>query len=241
MKIKKTVTDSVRAANKNNAQDSPGPQTEQGKANVRYNALQHGILARRVVLKTDEERAEFHELSRSCHEEWCPKGSEEKFYTEEIVILYWKLQITEGLETRELSRRQELSGNVDGVFRKSLYLPINDFDLPLDRGWDCERLVVRAVSGKTEGSSFASGGPPLVENQLPTTHRKSSNRHTGETGHLELEAVMASSLTSLTRYRSPLKRELYRAFETLRAVQSERREREEKLRLRSDDADTHRP
>jgi hypothetical protein len=227
MRIRKTVTPAKAAAQKRNAENSTGPRTEQGKSNVRYNALKHGILAARVVFKTDEEKADFQELLRRCNKEWDPQGLEEEFYTEEIAILYWKLGLTEGLETRELSRRQELSGKVDGVFHKSLHLPISDFDLPLARGWDCERLVVRAVSTKNTIGSNASRRPAVIQSQVQPGWHASVKNQNNEAGHLEVEAILASSLANVTRYRSTLKRDLYKAIEMLRDAQRERREREQ--------------
>ncbi len=70
MKHKKTVTEEVREANRANAQFSPGPRTKQGKSN---SAL-YGILARKVVLDTHEQRAEFRELRHACKKEFSPEG-----------------------------------------------------------------------------------------------------------------------------------------------------------------------
>jgi hypothetical protein len=111
-------------------------------------------------------------------------------------------------------------------FHKSLELPISGHDLPLDRGWDCERLVVRAVSGKDTSNSSASRGPAVFQNQVIKAVQNSQNHDTQEAGHLEVEAVLGNSLANMTRYQSALKRELYRAIETLRKIQAERRERE---------------
>jgi hypothetical protein len=229
MRRKKAVTEAVLAANRANAQSSTGPRTEPGKSNACLNALKHGILATRVVFKTDKEKTNFQEVFRRCYEHWRPQGAEEKFQTEEIAILRWKLGLTEVMETSELLRRQELSGKVDGVFHKSLHLPINDVDLPLASGWDCERLVVRAVAGENEVGSNASRRPVVIQNQIqPSWHAVKSQAN--KTGRLEVEAVLASSLANITRYRSGLKRDLYKAIDMLRAAQKERREREQLLR-----------
>lgn len=159
MKQKKTVTGAVRAANRANAQASTGPQTERGKSNTRHNALQHGILAKKVALETDEERAVFQMLLQSCTAEFVPEGLLERFLVEEIATQFWKLPIALGIETRELSLRQDVRDQVNGVFHSNLKLPISDWDLPVDRGWDCERIIVRAVAGKDQSNSSASRGP----------------------------------------------------------------------------------
>lgn len=226
MKHKKTVTEAVRKANRDNAQSSTGPSTKQGKSNSSHNALRHGILARKVVLDTHEQRAEFRELRHACKKEFCPEGMLEKFFVEEIAIIFWKLGITEGLQAQELLRRQELSDDVGSIFHKNLELPISGHDLPLDRGWDCQRLVVRAVSGNDTSHSSASRGPAVVQGQVIKAFQNSQNSDSQEAGHLEFEAVLGNSLENVTRYQSGLKRELYRAIEMLRKIQAERKEGE---------------
>lgn len=226
MKHNKTVTDAVRAANRANAQSSTGPRTKQGKSNSSNNAVRHGILSRKVVLDTDEQRAEFLELRQCCKTELRPKGLLEKFVVEEIATLFWKLGIVEFLEVRELLRRQELSDDVDSIFRKDLKLPISGYDLPLDRGWDCERMVVRAVAGKDQRDSDTMCGPGVVQGQVVQALKSSRNSDHQKFDHLEVEAVIGSALESMTRYQAKLKRDLYRAIETLRKMQAERREGE---------------
>jgi hypothetical protein len=143
---------------------------------------------------------------------------------EEIATLFWKLGIAEFLEVRELLRRQELSDDVDSIFRKDLKLPISGYDLPLDRGWDCERMVVRAVAGSDQRHSNTMCGPGVVQGQVVQALKRSQNSGHQEVDHLEVEAVMGSALESMTRYQAKLKRDLYRAIEQLRKMQAERRE-----------------
>ncbi len=102
----------------------------------------------------------------------------------------WKLQILEDLVTKELALRQDVRGQVDRVFHRELKLPISDWDLPLDSGWDCERIVVRAVAGKDESYNSASRGPAVVQNKVISAVQNSRNRNTQEAGHLEVEAVI---------------------------------------------------
>jgi hypothetical protein len=62
MKAKKAVTAEVVAANKRNAQRSPGPKTARGKRFSAANRRSHGLLAKTVVFADDEERARYNEL-----------------------------------------------------------------------------------------------------------------------------------------------------------------------------------
>jgi len=223
MKHKKAVTEAVRAANRANAQSSTGPRTKRGKSNSSNNAVRHGILTGKVVMDTDEQRVEFQELLQVCKTKLGPKGLLEEFVVEEIATLFWKLGIAEGLEVQELLRRQELSDGVSGIFNSGLDLPISDYDLPLDRGWDCERMVVRAVAGKDQRHSNATHGPGVVQGQVVPALKNSRNSDLQEADHLEIEAVMGNALESMTRYQGKLKRDLYRAIEQLRRMQAERR------------------
>jgi hypothetical protein len=225
MKHKKTVTEGVLAANRANSRSSTGPRTESGKSNSCRNALRHGILAKSVVLETDEQRREFGELVRSWSEEFSPEGLLEQFLVEDIATVHYKMKIALGCETRELSHRQDVQDGMDGVFHGDLKLPISTWNLPLDRGWECERVVVRAVAGKDNAHSSASRGPAVVQNKVISGFQNSQNQQSQVAGHLEIEAVFGSSLANMNRYQSSLRRDFYRAIEALRALQTERRER----------------
>ncbi len=226
MKHKKTVTEAVLAANRNNAQSATGPKTARGKAHSRKNAFRHGILARNVVLDTHKQRAEFRQLRRRSKKELHPKGLFEKFVVEEITTTLWKLGILEPLVVRELLQRQELSDDVTGIFgnfTNDLDLPISRDDLPLDRGWDCERMVVRAVAGKDQRHSNTTLSPGVFQGQVIPAVKSSQNSNRQEGDHLEIEAVMGSALENVTRYQTKLKRDFYRAMKELRKLQAERR------------------
>ena len=60
-------------------------------------------------------------------------------------------------------------------FDKDLELPIECSDLPLDRGWDCERMVVRAVAGKDQHYSHTLSGPPISNGKIVQAAKASTN------------------------------------------------------------------
>jgi hypothetical protein len=228
VKHTKNVTDAVRAANRHNAQSSTGPRSGHGKSHSSRNALRHGIFAKSVALETHEKRVEFRKLFKHNENYYRPEGPLEEFLVADIVLLSWKLGISEGLVMRELSLRQDVPNQLDSIFHGELNLPIDESDLPLDRGWDCERLVVRAVAGKDVSSSSASRGPAVLQNQVMKDFQNSGDHSTQELGHLEVEAVLGNALEKMTRYQSALRRDLYRAVEMLRTVQADRRKRRER-------------
>ena len=66
------------AANRANALRSTGPKTPEGKAAVRLNAVQHGLLARDAVLPGEAADA-FEDLSNEVWAELSPVGQSRNF------------------------------------------------------------------------------------------------------------------------------------------------------------------
>lgn len=62
MRTKKTVTEKVVTANRQNAQESCGARTPRGKRAVARNARTHELLAKTLVFKNEEEEAQFNAL-----------------------------------------------------------------------------------------------------------------------------------------------------------------------------------
>ena len=112
MKINKTVSLKVIDANRKNAQRNTGPTSIAGKGAVRYNAVKHGLLAKRIVLHNEEEETEFRTLMDELDQEFQPKGMLERMLTEEIGVSWWKLQVAQGWELQEIRNRRKASKSV---------------------------------------------------------------------------------------------------------------------------------
>jgi hypothetical protein len=218
MKIKKTVTPRVLAANRTNSRRSTGPVTEEGKRMVSRNAIRHGLLSSKVVLGTAKKKAEYQDLMKDWMAEFRPKGMLENFLVEQIATTTWKLGVLETLESEALSRREGAADCITGIFTgNEVDLPIDSNDLPLDRSWDCKTVVVRAIAGNDHVNSKGSRQPQLINGQLVTGTQSSGNHHECERGLLEIRAVLGDSLDTLTRYRAHLEKQFFKAVETLRA------------------------
>jgi hypothetical protein len=84
-------------ANRSNAQKSTGPRTPEGKAIVAQNAVKHGLLAQRAVVK-GEDPQEFTLCRERMLVDLDPVGSVEAILAERIVNLAWRLRRAERLE-----------------------------------------------------------------------------------------------------------------------------------------------
>jgi hypothetical protein len=78
------------AANQANAQHSTGPRTGEGKARVSQNALRHGLTARHLVIR-DDENEEFAALQDSLSSELDPQGAMETIAFQELLHAAWNL------------------------------------------------------------------------------------------------------------------------------------------------------
>ena len=78
-------------ANRRNALKSTGPKSTKGKARASLNALKHGLLAKDIVLPSEDEQ-EFEGLRRALITELRPEGSLEEQIAERIVACLWRLR-----------------------------------------------------------------------------------------------------------------------------------------------------
>jgi hypothetical protein len=88
------ATDKQMAANRKNALKSTGPRTPEGKGAVRYNALQHGLLAQAVFIGAGagrEDSEEYAALLTELREALQPEGRLELIMVEKIAVAYWRL------------------------------------------------------------------------------------------------------------------------------------------------------
>jgi len=92
------ISDRQLDANRRNAQLSTGPQTPEGRAAVRNNAVTHGLTAQYVVLPK-ENKEEFEDLFASFEAEYQPDGPTENLLLKQVVINAWRLQRLQGMET----------------------------------------------------------------------------------------------------------------------------------------------
>ena len=208
MKIKKSVTEKVIAANRANAQKGTGPQSTR---TVKLNALKHSVLAKHLVFRDEQEEAEFNNLQAELEDEYQPCGQTERALVDEIAICLWKLQILNGWELQEITNRRKAAKAILRAVAENYdeeQLPLftkGDGSRSAARlGWDCQELIVRTGTRNSEQDESFAGDTK------------------DKAGHVQIEAKLTTSLDTILRYQAALKRDLYRAIAALRAIQAQR-------------------
>ena len=92
------ASDSQRRANRENAQHSTGPTSDEGKRIASHNALKTGLTGRTVLLPTDDLAAYQEQLAR-LHDRYHPATDEEHLHTQTIAHIEWRLLRIPTLET----------------------------------------------------------------------------------------------------------------------------------------------
>jgi hypothetical protein len=209
MKIKKTITAKVMAANRANGRKTGGPHDTNS---TRENALKHGLLARHLIFRDEEESNEFNRLLHELEFEYAPAGPTERTLVEEVASCIWKLKTANGWEIREIRHRRQageaiLRAVAENYCDEQISLFTKD-DGSL--GWDCQELIVRTGSAERDLEEF-------------------SREKKAKAGNVQIEAKLTNSLDCVLRYQSALKRDLYRAIAALADI-NERRGGEGPLR-----------
>jgi hypothetical protein len=208
MTITKTMTEKARAANRVNAQKSTGPRDTAASS---QNAQKHGLLSKYLHFESDEEEQQFEALLLELEREHQPVGITERALLDDVAVCLRNLgRANEWIQKEMENRRRaagailkQLSNNDDG---KQLILsdPYScSSPGPAQLGWDCHELTVRnAKDGVKRKGVFGSGD---------------------KTNQLSIEAKLTSSLDTILRYQSAIKRDFYRALAELREIRRERK------------------
>lgn len=85
------TSDKKAEANRRNSLKSTGPKTPEGKANVRCNALKHGLLSKDIILPGEDE-ATLRELGELLRDELQPVGELESLLVDRIIAAHWRLR-----------------------------------------------------------------------------------------------------------------------------------------------------
>lgn len=104
--MRQTATKAQIAANQNNSQKSTGPKTAAGRGVSKLNALQHGILAREVVVWTsnhEESQEELEALEQRFQDALQPVGPLEEMLVDQIVTAQWRLRRAMTAESGEIA------------------------------------------------------------------------------------------------------------------------------------------
>ena len=84
------ISDKQQEANRQNAQQSTGPTSPEGKAAVRLNALTYGLRARSTLLP-GENPEEYKQLWDDLLADWQPHNRTERLYLEQMAVSQWLL------------------------------------------------------------------------------------------------------------------------------------------------------
>jgi len=85
-------------ANRQNAQKSTGPKTDEGKAAVSQNAVKHGLFAESVI--EGENEADYEAFHDEMLAELAPVGSVESMLAERVISLWWRLRRAERMQNQ---------------------------------------------------------------------------------------------------------------------------------------------
>jgi len=206
MRIKKTVTDNVIAANHANSKKATGPKTLRGKDVVSQNATKHGILAQNFRFKDDQEEAAYESLicdvKRSIHGE----DPLQLMLAEEVVMAHLRRGRALKLEQKFSQRHNRATELALGTIEHSELVSTGVSSFDSETGWECEELN---ISAKRDNEGLTRNG--LVA------------RSGGNGEELQLHAKFQDPMDKALRYQRATARDFYRALNLLYKLRRERK------------------
>jgi hypothetical protein len=128
----KTVSPEQLEANRQNAQNSTGPKTPEGKAKAKMNALKHGVRASSALIKAykfRESSKDFTNLFEVFHEALAPVGPVEEALVNRIIMALWRLRRLHIAEAGEIAKSINGSQSSGEVDLKDMFLAMPGNDL----------------------------------------------------------------------------------------------------------------
>jgi hypothetical protein len=204
LRIKKTVTEKVIAANRANTKKGSGPKTLRGKDIVSRNATKHGILAQNFRFKDDQEEAAYESLI--CHVKRSIDGDDplQLMLAEEVAMAHLRRGRALKLERKVCDRKNPATELALDAIEHSELLSAGVGRLHFEPGWECEELH---ISAKKDVAGLAKNGAVA--------------HSSGDGQELELYAKFQDPMDKALRYQRATARDFYRALESLCKLRKE--------------------
>jgi len=231
----KRMTEKQLAANRANALQSTGPRTAQGRAVSRWNALQHGVLARALIppaLEPYESRDEFAALLQTLRQELSPQSAIEEILVERIATSYWRLARLLRAEAgmiayRQQTREQDMATNrqlqvlTTAMRTLSTHVPSPMAALMAAMG-SPKRL--RALLAQEDERWRAASDAELhaaAEQRLSLLRQQQENEQSQQAAAQEAQRSIPPLKDALAfaRYEAALERQIYHALSALERYQ----------------------
>lgn len=165
-------------ANRENAQLSTGPKTEEGIAISKMNALKHALLSKEVLLKGEDEESLI-ELGKRIRESLHPVSELEMLLTDRIIANFWRLKRVMEAEKAamewekfdedididlDFGRQKDEEHKKEQKIRKKTRNMVanNDIELILRYETTIERGIYKALHELQRLQSARLGGKPPV-------------------------------------------------------------------------------
>src|SRR4051812_7266096 len=91
-------------ASAENGRLSQGPKTQAGKDRSRFNAVVHGLTAKKIVLLENESEEKFEILEYRYQQQLEPEGPVEEFMVDDLVADDWRIRRARGLEATMMNK-----------------------------------------------------------------------------------------------------------------------------------------
>jgi hypothetical protein len=227
----KRVSEKQLAANRANALQSTGPRTAEGRATSRWNALQHGVLARAVIppaLEQYESRHEFSFLLQTLHQELDPQSALEEMLVERIATSYWRLARLLRAEAGMIAERQER--REQDVLRKQILSGVGSQSTKLstaitalERVMDSPKRLRALLVEEDERWRNASDEDlrAAAEKRLASLRQQQESAQAQEVAieQAQRSIPFLKDAISFARYEAALERQIYRALAALERLQ----------------------
>ena len=189
-------------ANKQNAQQSTGPLTDEGKAAVRHNALRHGLLSKDVLLP-DEDGDELSRLRSAIYEDLRPVGELETFLVDRIVAGMWRLRRALKVEA-DVYHQHLVDEKASRLWKEAMSFTETDTDL-LVRAFEAADRKVIDQEGYDQAMTEYNALTKKVAGLLAKVFQKQNETDT---------------FGKLIRYEAHIERGIYKALHELQRLQS---------------------
>ena len=196
------------AANRRNAKQSTGPRTAKGKSVLKFNALDHGLLARDAVLP-GEDAGDLEALHRRLAEELSPVGEVEIMLVDRVAESSWRLRRDARVETGLYTVFR-----VEVEARERLDAQRSPAGGPQAPDW-----IKREIrGGNSDGDEVHDDAAPEADEE---PNSEQSLRLLGRS--FLHDAGSTDAFGKLSRYESTIERSFYRALRELERVQQARK------------------